>query len=622
MKLLLLALLLLSPALRAQSLKIDKIDPPNWYATLPKPMLLVRGDGFTGVTFSLSDKSLHIKKTVLSANGHWAQLWLNASPAKPETIQLTASKGTEHLSQPYTFAARRAATDGARGFSASDALYLVVTDRFADGDPTNDGPLARSPALSPEAAAERAKPRGWHGGDLRGIEQHLDYLQQLGMTAVWPTPVYQNHGPEAYHGYHCADYYSVDEHYGTLADLQSLSRALHSRGMKLVLDTVPNHVGPNHPWVTDEPAPDWFHGTPAHHMEATYDFNQLIDPHAPERDRASILNGWFVNQLPDMNTESPAVAQYLRQNAVWWIEQTGADGLRIDTFAYVNRQFWQDYHQTLHSLFPRLTDVGEVLVEQPSIVSFFAGGRANTAADGTIDTGLYTPFDFPGYFTLVAALTGKKPMTAIAESLRADSMYPHPERLVTLLGNHDKPRFLSEPGANPARLRLAFGLLATMRGMPQLYYGDELAMTGSEDPDNRKDLPGGFPGRATPYVFSGEQQKMHDWVQTLFQLRLRTPVLREGSQQNVYSDATTLAYVREDAQAGSCTVSPKTQRAFVVINVEARPKDFDLDTRSTALEGCTQFTPALNTGGSVQVGQQSIHIHLEAESMGIYDIRP
>ncbi len=627
LKLLLAIALAFSSTLLAQtSLKILKIDPPNWYATLPKPMLLVRGEGFNGATFNLSDKSLHIDSTVLSTNGHWAQLWLSASPLRPETVQLTVTQGSNHVTQAYTFAARRAATDGAQGFSSDDAMYLIVTDRFADGDLTNDGPLARSSASSPEAAAERAKPRGWHGGDLRGIEQHLDYLQQLGMTTVWPTPVYQNHGPEAYHGYHCTDYYSVDEHYGSVADLQSLVRSLHARNMKLVLDTVPNHVGPSHPWVTDEPAPDWFHGTLAHHTETTYKFSDLLDPHSTERARQSVLDGWFVGLLPDMNTESPAVAQYLRQNAVWWIEQTGADGLRIDTFAFVNRQFWHDYTQTLHTLFPRLTEVGEVLVEQPEIASFFAGGRANTAADGTIDTGLYTPFDFPSYYSLVAALTGRKPLSAIADTLQSDSLYPHAERLVTLLGNHDKPRFLSEPGASPARLRLAFGLLATMRGMPHLYYGDEVAMTGGNDPDDRKDMPGGFPGSATD-AFSQEkrfeaQQHMHDWVQTLFQLRLKTKALREGDQQNIFADSTFFVFTRGDQKAGTCVASPSSDRIVVVFNVADQARDVELPTRATDLEGCTSFAPALKTSASILAAPQSIKIHLEAESMAIFEAHP
>ena len=186
------------------------------------------------------------------------------------------------------------------GFSARDVLYLIMTDRFADGDLRNDGPEADSAAGSPAAAAERAKPRGWHGGDLQGVLQHLDYLQQLGVTGVWITPVYTNAEPQAYHGYHATDYYGVDPHLGSMADLQQLAKALHARGMKLVLDTVPNHVGPGHPWVTDEPAPTWFHGTAGDHLKAESNFAALIDPHAPERDKRSTLHGWFANALPDM----------------------------------------------------------------------------------------------------------------------------------------------------------------------------------------------------------------------------------------------------------------------------------------------------------------------------------
>ena len=201
-------------------------------------------------------------------------------------------KGGERVTATYTFAARRKAGDGMAGFSLrGDVMYLIMPDRFADGNPNNDGPRATSARDSAEAAAERANPKGWHGGDLRGIDQHLDYIEALGATAVWPTPVYQNHGPEAYHGYHATDYYAVDEHYGTMAELQGLAQDLHARKMKLILDIVPNHVGPAHPWVNDEPAPDWFHGTLSDHVQAEYNFNALVDEHAPERDRLATLHG-------------------------------------------------------------------------------------------------------------------------------------------------------------------------------------------------------------------------------------------------------------------------------------------------------------------------------------------
>ena len=219
---------------------------------MPVPMLLVYGEGLEAATFKLSDPALKIRDVKPSANGHYAQLWLNAGAARPETIQISATNANGTSTVSYTFAPRRAADDGFAGFSSKDVMYLIMTDRFADGDPSNDGP---------EHAAELTLPRGWHGGDLRGVLQHLDYLQQLGITTVWITPVVQNHEAKSYHGYGATDLYQIDEHFGSLADLQQLSSALHTRHMKLVLDLVPNHLGPKHPWVNDSPDPTWFHGT-------------------------------------------------------------------------------------------------------------------------------------------------------------------------------------------------------------------------------------------------------------------------------------------------------------------------------------------------------------------------
>ena len=408
-----LAQTLSAPASRGDGLRIIKVDPPNWWAAMPKPMLLVRGEGLGGAKFSLSDRALKVEKVVTSENGHWAQVWLAASPKEAETVTLRVVAGAEKAEAPYRFEKKRASADGFAGFSSRDVMYLIMTDRFADGDLQNDGVDAKSAASSAEAAAERAKPRGWHGGDLKGIETHLDYLQELGVTAVWPTPVYENHEADSYHGYGATDMYRVDEHYGSLEDLKSLAKALHARGMKLVLDTVPNHVGPKNPWVEDEPAPDWFHGTAAKHLIGETDFQALINPHAPERDRVGTEHGWFADALPDMNTESPAVAQYLRQNAVWWIEETGADGLRIDTFPYVDREFWHGFNGELKELFPRLTEVGEVFNGDPVITSSYADGVIRAG----VDTELYTPFDFPTFFAVKDVFGKGAPMSELAKVL-------------------------------------------------------------------------------------------------------------------------------------------------------------------------------------------------------------
>lgn len=630
----------------AQNLKLLKIDPPNWYAALPTPMLLIRGEGLGGAVFTLSDKSLHVERTAFSANGHWAQLWLNRSPAQPETVQLRASQGSQHAEAPYTFAARRSPGDGMAGFSPRDVMYLILTDRFADGDPRNDGPEARNTADSPEAAGERAKPKGWHGGDLRGIADHLDYLQSFGVTAVWPTPVYQNHSAVAYHGYHSTDYYSVDEHYGSLADLQALARALHAHGMKLVLDTVPNHVGPYHPWVTDEPAPDWFHGTAEHHLPPAYDFNALIDPHSPERDRLNTLHGWFpdVPPLPDMNTDSPTVSQYLRQNVIWWIEQTGADGLRYDTFPYVNREFWHELNFTLRSLYPHLTEVGEVSNGDPEVISAFAAGVSRGDALTSVDTGLYTPFDFPVYHATRDVFANGQPLSHLRDVLRQDYLYPHPERLVPFLGNHDESRFAGSVH-DLATQKIAYAFLMTTRGTPQLYSGDEIAMDGGNDPDNRRDFPGGFPsslpsssgsfgsfGSAGFTAFSaagrtGANGELFNWIAQLARLRRGHPALACGAEQVLFADKDTLVYTRygtagcEPGRSRGPEPKPSTAdspaRPVLIALHRGDAAPIHVDLHATAAAGCT--VESLSPGSpAATIDGDTLNLRLATETAIVF----
>ncbi len=580
-------LLLTTQALLAQSssLHVTKVDPPNWYSALPAPMLLVQGTGLRNASFTLSDRSLQIAHAVFSENGHWAQLLLTGSPAQAETVELHIEQGNERLEVPYTFAARRQAGEGMAGFSARDVMYLIMTDRFANGDLINDGPDAHSAADSVEAVAERAQSRGWHGGDLRGVMDHLDYLQGLGITTVWITPVYVNGEASSYHGYGATDLYGVDPHFGTLQDLKTLGDALHKRGMKLVLDTVPNHIGPAHPWVTDEPAPNWFHGTATRHLKAEDHFRALIDPHAPERDRLGTLDGWFADVLPDMDTEDPAVSQYLRQNAVWWIEQTGADGLRVDTFPYVNRSFWNDFDGELKTLFPQLTEVGEVFHPDPTITSAFAGGN-NRAGE---DTRLYTPFDFPMYFAIRDVFVKGAPMSKLADVLAADALYPHPERLVPFAGNHDTTR-LAEEVSSPALRDLAFDFLMTTRGMPQIYSGDELAMHGGGDPENRKDFPGGFPNTgANAFLTSGrtpEQQAMFTTVQQLIALRRIHSSLACGAEQVLSAAADSLVVGRYGNSGCPETTSSATPERLLIALQRGRLTPLRINLSETALAGC------------------------------------
>jgi neopullulanase len=586
------AILCSLPMFGANAPQILKIDPPDWWAGMPEPMLLVRGENLCGARFSVSDQHLRVDRFNISNNCHWVELWLNASPALPEKVMLRVHTDGGNISASYQFNERKRPDAGFAGFSSADAMYLIMTDRFADGDLRNDGVAARSDENSADAAAERAKPHGWHGGDLRGIEQHLDYIQNTGFTTLWFTPVYANeHESDSYHGYGATDMYGVDPHYGTLADLESLAAAVHRRHMKLVLDTVPNHVGPQHAWVDDEPDPGWLHGTKLDHHKAIGDFRPLVDPHAPWRDQRDVLQGWFADVLPDLNQENPATAQYLIQNAIWWIEKTGADGLRIDTFPYVGRAFWHNFHAQIHALYPKLTTVGEVFNCDSTITSSYAGGVTRNG----VDTGLDTPFDFPSYCALRDVFVKDAPMTRLTDVWRLDALFPHPERLVAFLGNHDTSRFASADGAMQEKMRLAFAVLLTMRGMPQVYSGDEIAMSGGDDPDNRHDFPGGWP-KAMENAFTSpdpKQEGMHGWVSKLLKLRIEQPALQSGDMQILTADKDVLAYVRT---APSNSPKETNNKILVVINRSSAATTLHVKLAGTMIDRATGANTLLGQG--------------------------
>jgi neopullulanase len=594
--------------------RIDRIDPPNWWIGLPNPMLLLYGEGLSGAQFTVSGRDVKIERTQVSQNGHWAFLWLDTKSAAPETVQLTATNAQGSARSAYALAARKESAQAHAGFSSADVLYLIMTDRFSHA------------GASYTPGDNRQAPRGWHGGNLQGIEQHLDYLQQLGVTTLWTTPVVSNGAmPDAYHGYAAIDLYAVDPHFGTLADYQHLSDALHARGMKLVIDLVPNHVGVEHPWVNDPPAPDWLHGTLQNHLAIQSDFYQLVDPHAPPGASLPITHGWFTNAMPDLNQENPLVSQYLIQNALWWIETAHLDGIRLDTFPYVNRAFWHDYHAALHAVYPHLTTVGEIFNGDAEVTSYFAGGVAHKG----IDTGLDTPFDFPVHFALRDTLAHDKPMTELANVLRQDALYPHPERLVPFIGNHDTTRFFTESGGSAPRLKLALGLAATLRGMPQIYSGDEIGMAGGADPDNRRDFPGGFPADPqSAFTQAGRtplEQDIFAWTSGMLALRASHAALKTVKEQDLFADNDGFAFVRS-LDLGGCSPAgssdPSKAELLIVLNKSAQSKTLDLPMANTALAGCTVFTAQAPAMGSAPVASDgTLQIEVPAATLSVYEVR-
>ncbi len=544
---------LLSLAAQAAAPEVLKVEPPNWWAShsINPVRVMIQGRNLASARVEAVGAGLEIGETKPSGSGNYIFVDVKISPraaAGRRVLRIITSSGTADAS--FEISPPLARQNRFQGFTTGDVIYFIMPDRFSDGDAANNNP-AESPGMY-----SRSNPRAYHGGDLQGIINRLGWLKQLGITAIWTTPVYDNTsrirdyewGKQVtdYHGYGTVDFYRVEEHLGSLALYRELVDRAHALGIKVIQDQVANHTGPDHPWAKDAPTETWLNGTLEKHLNNIYDIKSLTVPN-PDRERyEATLRGWFGNSLPDINHDDAEAARYVIQNAVWWVEMTGLDGIRQDTFPYVPRRFWPGWNQSLKRAFPRLTVVGEVFDQRPEVVSFFQGGKARF--DG-IDTELYTVFDFPSYFAMRDVFIRNHPIKRLAEVLAQDHLYTNPRVLVTFLGNHDVTRFVSEQGARDEGLMLAFTYLLTMRGTPQIYSGDEIGLEGRDDPDNRRDFPGGFPGD-TRSAFDDEgrtprERKIFNHVKELTRLRARHPALREGDMRVVVATDTSLAYLRE-----------------------------------------------------------------------------
>ncbi|HLK03881.1 MAG TPA: alpha-amylase family glycosyl hydrolase [Candidatus Acidoferrum sp.] len=604
--------------------QVVKVEPPNWWLNLtPEIMLLLSGHDLQATKLTCNLPEVVVSRTQTSHQGDYLFVWLKfASNARSGTLicRIFTPNGETKFELPI--ASRAPTATRFHGLSQNDVIYLIMPDRFADGDPTNDEP-AEFPG-----SHDRAKPRAWHGGDLRGVRDHLDYLQGLGVTTLWLTPVVKNGATEDYHGYGAVDLYSVDPHLGSLDDYKDLVTAAHQRRMKILFDSVPNHVGPRHPWVVRPPLPDWFHGTPEKHLDSyspvkksfyglpeeaaisNDPFEALADPHTPESLRRNLTDGWFFGILPDLNTENAVVAQYLQQNIIWWLESTGLDGLREDTFPYVSRKFWADWHWTLHRLYPQLSTIGEVFHPDPIVTSFFAGGKKGW---DNLDTGLTTVFDFPLFFAIRDVLLRNAPAGRLANVLREDALYPRPDLLLPFFGNHDVPRFISSEGATPEKLKLAFGLVLTLRGIPQLYYGDELGMPGGADPDNRHDFPGGWKEDSknafTAEARTAEQQEIFSTVQKLLRLRREHPALQSGKLWHLFSDDSSYVFLRQSDE----------ERILVVFNNSRETRTLAIPTANTPASEILSCSP-LYGAARATVSATTLSIAAPPQSLSIFSL--
>ncbi len=605
--------------------RVSKVEPPSWWAghTVNPVRLLIRGENLKGATVSApAGGAFEVSPAKSNASGTYlfVDVRVGAGVRPGEyTFGVTGGAGRDAARTTFGFRVNRSLDPATnfRGVTTDDVIYLIMPDRFSDGDPTNNAPAGSTPE-----ANDRKNARAWHGGDLRGVIKRLPYLKDLGVTALWLTPWHDNWNgvnrcdkpwcPNTYyHGYHAVDYYAVEDRFGTLDTLRELVEAAHALGLKVIQDQVANHVGSQHPWVKDPPLPDWFHGTLDSHLRNPFRGDLLLSPHAPAEARRPTLDGWFSDDLPDMNQEQPEVARYEIQNSLWWVGVTGIDGIRQDTVQYMPRFFIRDLNVALDRQYPSMWMVGEAWNEDPIHTSFFIGGH--TGWDG-IDTKMDAVFDFPAWDVSRKVFTGQIPAAALRHVLRADSLYPDPSRLVTMANNHDTRRFMSLEGATPEGAMLHVAYILTIRGTPQIYAGEEIAMEGGDDPDNRRDFPGGFAGDArdafTKAGRTPNEQRMFEWTRDLLRLRREHAALRRGAQLDLHFDDDSYAYARRE---GGETV-------VVALNRSAAPKEVSFPASYLDARDGARLAPLLGATDSPSAAAGSLRLTVPARSAVFYKL--
>jgi glycosidase len=612
--------LLLPPAVPAGAAppEILKVEPPSWWPghSIDPVRLLVRGRNLGGAEVVAAAPGLKAGPVKVNAAGTYLFVDVTIDPRAtpgPRAIDIRTAGGTATI--PLEVLAPLPRQGRFQGFSPDDAIYLLMPDRFANGDPANDDPAVSKGLL------DRTKGRFYHGGDLRGVIERLPYLRDLGATATWLNPWYDNvdHRNERetydgqaitdYHGYGAVDFYGVEEHLGDLATLREMVDRAHALGIKVIQDQVANHTGPYHPWVEDPPTPTWYYGSAAKHLANTWQTWTLQDPYSTPDMQKATLEGWFIDILPDLDQDDPEVARYEIQNTLWWVGVSGIDGIRQDTLPYVHRRFWREWTAAIKREYPALRVVGELFDGDPVLVSFYQGGAARF--DG-IDSGVDTLFDFPLFFRIRDAFARGESLREIVKMLARDRLYRDASSLVTFLGLHDVPRFMNEPGASAASLRRAFTFLLTARGTPLVYYGDEIAMPGGGDPDNRRDFPGGFPGDPrNAFEAAGrtaDEESVHAHVRALLRLRQATPALRRGATVNLHVDDRTWVYARLlDGQA-----------AVVGINTGGEAVSLDLPAAPLGLADGTTLVDRVGSlvGARVEAGR--LRLSLPPGSSGVF----
>lgn len=515
------------------AMTLDHIEPRSWWVGMKQPglQLMLHGEGIGRLQARVAHPGVTLRGQQRLESPNYLVLDLEIAPdARPGDVPIELMDGTQRvLRHPYPLQARAPGSAQRRGFGPQDAIYLIVSDRFAQGLP------APAPAGMKEGE-RRALPGGRHGGNLAGMRQHLDYIAGMGFTQIWPTPLTENDGAEySYHGYASTDLYRIDPRFGSNEDFRDFVSEARARGLGVIQDIVLNHIGAGHWWMRDLPARDWLNQWPSY-TETSHARMSVQDPYAADSDRRAFTDGWFTPNMPDLNQRQPVLANYLVQNSLWWIEYAGLSGVRTDTYSYSDKAFLARWSARLLEEYPHLNMVGEEWSPHPAVVAYWQRGKRNH--DGYISH-MPSMMDFPLHEALLASLTeadgNATGFTRLYEALAHDFVYPDPARLVVFEGNHDTPRVIAALHEDLALYKMATAYLALTRRIPQFFYGSEVLLSSPRERDDgavRGDFPGGWAGDPVN-AFTGEgltprQREAQDWLRRLLNWRRQQAAIHEG----------------------------------------------------------------------------------------------
>ncbi|SES07836.1 glycoside hydrolase family 13 protein [Pedobacter rhizosphaerae] len=565
--------------------KLERIEPMFWFTGMhnPKLQLLVHGDHIANTTVSLNYQGVKLLKVNKVENPNYLFLDLELSPTvKPGTFPINFSlQGKKILSYAYALKNRDKSTNRIQGVTTKDFIYLLMPDRFANGDKSND--VVKGLA---ETALNRDSMYYRHGGDIQGVMNHLDYLKDLGITTVWMTPELENDMPQAsYHGYAVTDHYKIDPRYGTNELYKKYVETAHAKGMKIIKDIVHNHIGTGHWFYKDLPMKSWLNQWPKY-TQTSYRDQTVMDPHASAADRKQMLDGWFVPSMPDLNQTNPYVQNYLTQNHIWWIEYAGIDGLRLDTYPYNDPAYMADWALKLQAEFPRLSVFGETLVSAAANQAFFTGG--NTVNRG-FDTHLQGITDAVLKDAIYEGLNGKNGwvdgINRLYATLAHDFLYKNPNANCIFLDNHDMSRFYSVVNEDFDKYKMGMAILLTMRGIPQMYYGTEILMKNFSNPDGlvRADFSGGWEGdKKDKFSANGRTEKeneAYNFVKTLANFRQTNAALQTGKLMQFVPQDDIYVYFRYNNSAKGSVM--------VVVNNTDKEKNLSTERFAERTSGIT-----------------------------------